>query len=219
MSKAIEGLRARVSEHPLAGCLVALVLGVVVAGGIASAVGASHVSSVTDQRDKANSELADVSDELADAEDERDSAKAEADEVTGRRDTILAAAKEKANTLVSDAKGQLGKLNGQIDDAQSSLTTTEDKLNSTQASLDQAQETKAMSSFGDGTYQADVDYLPGTYSSPGGGGCYWEKLQGPSGGGINNIIDNGGFDKNQIVSVDSPYFHTSGCGTWTRTGE
>lgn len=40
--------------------------------------------------------------------------------------------------------------------------------------------------FGEGTYEVGVDIQPGKYRSPGGDGCYWERLAKDQ----NDIIDN-----------------------------
>ena len=174
-----------------------------------------------DQKDKVadlEAELSDSQASLSESKDAQAAAEDRADAITDKKNQIIGQARGKAADLVSSAKDELAGYQDKLDQTKQDLTSTEGKLTSVQASLDQAQETKAKSSFGNGTWQSGVDYIPGTYSAPGGGGCYWEKLNGPSGGGLNNIIDNGGFDRNQIVSVDSPYFHTSGCGTWTLQG-
>lgn len=99
---------------------------------------------------------------------------------------------------------QISDLAGRVKDEQAQLTTVKAEV--------------AKSSFGDGTWQSGVDFIPGTYQAPGGDSCYWAKLSSPSGRGIDNIIDNGGFNTHEIVSVDSPYFETRDCGTWRRTG-
>lgn len=208
-------LRELGAKRPLLLAVTMFAAGAVVAGAIAAAVVASKNSDI----ERLQADLAAQTQARETAESERDDAIARAARITDRRDEIVAGAKSKAEDMIDDAKQELSGLEDKIDSARSDLAATESKLEDVQDSLDVAQEQKQMSSFGNGTWQADVDYLPGTYEAPGGGGCYWEKLNGPSGGGINNIIDNGGFGRHQIVSVDSPYFHTEDCGTWTRVGE
>ena len=61
---------------------------------------------------------------------------------------------------------------------------------------------------------ATGDGAPDAGRSPGGGSCYWAKL----GGDVENILENGGFTKNQTVQIDSPFFETAGCGKWTKIG-
>ena len=73
----------------------------------------------------------------------------------------------------------------------------------------------AARSFGDGTWRVGEDIQPGTYRSPGGPNCYWERLRNFK-GGFNSIIVNGGFSRNQTVTIDSSDagFSTTRCGTW-----
>lgn len=208
------GVLGRLSANTKALAAVAFIAGLLLAG----IVGAALAASKSNEIDDLNADLASEQEARAAAEEDRDATAQRAEAIFDRRDQIVASARTQARRIVSDARAELAELNDKIGDKRSELARTEQKLATVQASLDTAQEEKNLSSFGNGTWQANVDYLPGTYSAPGGASCYWEKLQGPSGGGINNIIENGGFNKNQIVSVDSPYFSTSGCGTWTRTG-
>lgn len=208
-------LRKAASSRPVLALLIAAAVGAIIVVAITVPVLAGKSSEIDDL----NSSLDEEGTARAAAEADRDAAEETADQIQSKKNLIIHTAREKAKKLVGDAEEKRSKIEGDIDDAQANLDSTQSKLDSLQASLSQAQEVKAQSSFGDGTFQSGVDYLPGTYTAPGGSGCYWEKLNGPSGGGINNIIDNGGFNKNQIVSVDSPYFSSDGCGTWTRTGD
>jgi hypothetical protein len=204
-------VRSAITGRPVTATLAALGIGLLVASGVAAALAVPQINDLTDERDAAEAEAAAALTAQSEAE-------GIAERITGRRDTIIGDAQNRADEILGDANEQLDDLNSEISEATETLGSTQSELSDVQASLDQAEEVEAKSSFGNGTWQSGVDYIPGTYEAPGGGGCYWEKLKGPSGGGINNIIDNGGFNKNQIVSVDSPYFHTEGCGTWTRVG-
>jgi hypothetical protein len=73
----------------------------------------------------------------------------------------------------------------------------------------------ALRSFGDGTWRVGEDVQPGTYRAPGGQNCYWERLRNFK-AGLNSIIANGGFTKNQTVTIaaSDAGFSTRGCGTW-----
>lgn len=99
------------------------------------------------------------------------------------------------------------------------ITELSARVREEQAKLTTVKAEVAKSSFGDGTWEMNVDFIPDTYQAPGGDACYWAKLKGPSGGGIENIIDNGGFNNRPVVTVDSPYFETRDCGTWRRVGD
>jgi hypothetical protein len=217
-SRLSERLRAAIARRPLTSAAVSIALGLVIAAAIAAAIAIPNINDLTDERDSLSAQLAHTKTALQQEQSDRKAAQAVAARIRGQRDQIISAARDRADSMISSAKDKLSKLNGQVSATQDKLSSTQSQLESTQASLDQAQEIKAQSSFGNGTWQANVDFLPGTYQSDGGPLCYWEKLKGPSGGGLNNIIDNGGDNSQQIVSVDSPYFHTNGCGTWTKVG-
>ena len=77
----------------------------------------------------------------------------------------------------------------------------------------------ASASFGDGNWVVNQQIASGTYSAPGGDGCYWERLRG-FGGTFAEIIANDFGSTGPIVSI-SPGdvgFTSDGCGTWTRLG-
>jgi hypothetical protein len=75
----------------------------------------------------------------------------------------------------------------------------------------------AARSFGDGVWVVGEEVAPGTYRAPGGSGCYWARLRNFS-AGLNSIIANGGFSRNQTVTIQASDagFETTRCGTWTR---
>ncbi|HEX7292066.1 MAG TPA: hypothetical protein VF250_13150 [Conexibacter sp.] len=143
--------------------------------------------------------------QLADVTDDYDATSSELLEV---QDRLTRAQKKLA---LDSYKQRRLDLASQLADLDSRIRAQEAKLVSVKAEV-------AKSSFGDGTWEANVDFIPGTYQAPGGKTCYWAKLNGPSGNGFDNIIDNGGFNNRPVVSVDSPYFETSNCGTWRRVG-
>jgi hypothetical protein len=69
----------------------------------------------------------------------------------------------------------------------------------------------------DGVWKVGEEIAPGTYRAPRGGGCYWARLSGFS-GDLDDIIANGGFSRNQTITIASSDagFETNGCGDWTR---
>ena len=80
--------------------------------------------------------------------------------------------------------------------------------------------TSSLSSpFGDGAYVVGLDIGPGTWTSPGGDSCYWERLLGFS-GDISHIEANGLGASNVVLTIKSTDagFKSSNCGTWTKTG-
>jgi len=68
-------------------------------------------------------------------------------------------------------------------------------------------------SFGDGLFQAEVAIQPGQYHTDGTDGCYWAKL---STGDTNSVIESDFAAGPQTVTIDSPYFESENCGTWTK---
>jgi len=70
-------------------------------------------------------------------------------------------------------------------------------------------------SFSDGLYQVRVAIQPGQYHTDGSDSCYWAKL---STGDTNRVIVNNFGAGPQSVTIDSPYFESEGCGTWTKVG-
>ena len=70
-------------------------------------------------------------------------------------------------------------------------------------------------SLNDGLYQVGVAIQPGQYRTDGSDACYWAKL---STGDTNRVIVNHIGAGPQTVTIDSPYFESEGCGTWTKVG-
>jgi hypothetical protein len=195
----MDRLRIPLRRWPLRSAVL-LVLVAAVGGTLAGA--ASRNDEITNLR---NSEAA-VDQQLADTIAELDLT----NDTVANLESELSRANRKL-TRIGDLQRRTRELSGEITDLRGRVAEEEAKLRSVRTQV-------AKSSFGDGTWQANVDFIPGTYQAPGGEACYWAKLSGPSGGGIDNIIDNGGFNNRPVVSVDSPYFETSGCGTWRRVG-
>jgi S-layer family protein len=70
--------------------------------------------------------------------------------------------------------------------------------------------------FGSGTWVVGSGVPAGTYRSPGGGSCYWERLSG-FGGTFGEIIANDFGSIKIVVEIKSSDagFSTDQCGTWT----
>jgi hypothetical protein len=100
----------------------------------------------------------------------------------------------------------------------SNASTASSELAAIESSLERAERTRELSHFDNGIWKAEVDYVLGTYRTPGDSGCYWAKLSSAntSDSDDNNFTTGGG---QQVVTIDSPYFQTEGCGTWGRIGE
>jgi hypothetical protein len=187
------------------------VLGVFILLGIGAAIGGR-------EEDNLKSELASAKTEVNEAENAQQEAEREAEEIKGREAEIVGRAKATAKEIVGKARSESSTLSSKLNEQRGELESVEGELSETESYLTGAEEEKAKSSIGDGTWQSEVDYIPGTYEAEGGGSCYWALLSEPAGSGVEGIIENGGFNKHQILTIDSPYFETRGCGTWHRTG-
>lgn len=101
------------------------------------------------------------------------------------------------------------------------ISSTEGELEDVEDSLSQARRTESLSSIGNGTWQSEVDYLPGTWRAPGGPACWWEQRQEPGGEGAGEGLNSnyGTAEENILIHIDSPYFYTNNCGTWKRVGD
>jgi Protein of unknown function (DUF2510) len=167
-----------------------------------------------------NDEISSLQRQLADSEEAQEDAEAEAAKVSDRRAQIIASAESKAASIIGSSKSEAQKAEASLNSLQGEVASTEKQLAGVEGSLGGAEEEAAKSTISDGTWQAEVDYIPGTYEAEGGASCYWAEESEPGGGtGVEGIIENGGFNKHQILSITSPYFETRGCGTWKRVGE
>lgn len=174
------------------------------------------------KEDELKSELASTEAKLeqvsADLEDEElavQEADRKASKVYRERGRIVRAAEREARQIVGNARSESERLSGKISSEKSDLARVEADLAETESELGGAEERVAKGKITDGVWQIEKDYLPGTYEAPGGGSCYWALLSGLGGGGVEDIIENGGFNKHQILTIESPYFETRSCGTWT----
>jgi hypothetical protein len=209
------------------------VLAVLILLGIGGAIGSSG-----GKEDDLNEEVATLERGVTRAEGARDAAEAKAEKAEDaeaaaakkgkeRAATIVEEAEQKAHGIVGSANSESQQLSSKIGKQKGELGSLEGRADSTEAHIailrgeeGEAEEVAAKSEIGEGVWQAERDYLPGTYEAPGGSSCYWALLSEPgSGGGIEGIIENGGFNKHQILDITSPYFETSNCGTWQRVGE
>jgi hypothetical protein len=114
--------------------------------------------------------------------------------------------------------GQQGRIT-EFEQQQRSLEQREAELDQREAELDQREQALATppgpnaTTFGDGIFQTRVAIQPGEYRTEGTDACYWAKL---STGDTNAIIENNLVSGPQTVMVDSPYFESENCGTWTK---
>lgn len=69
---------------------------------------------------------------------------------------------------------------------------------------------------GDGTFRMGEDLRPGTYRSPGGDSCSWERLRGLN-GTSRDVIEHGEGTEPQVVHIlpSDTAFKSKNCGDWT----
>jgi hypothetical protein len=161
-----------------------------------------------DELEAARSHAADLSNDLETAQSDLADARTEIgtfnEQVITFEDRIAALMSEasRLEEQISDLRGQVADLKGKL--------------------ADQAKaggySVNARSSFGDGIWLVGEEIQPGTYRSPAGGSCYWARLSGF--GGFDDIIINGGFTRNQTVTISASDkgFESSNCGTWVKIG-
>ena len=186
-----------------------LVIGIAI-GGSGEEELKKEVATLEQQVDHAQKETEEAGERELEAQEEASAIRGERSEIIGeaesKADKILSGAKQESD----DAEARLGSLRSEVD-------STENELANVEGSLEGAEETQAKSSIpGDGTFKSEVDYIPGTYRSEGGSGCYWATLNSAD---PYDIASNENATGPTIASITSPYFQTSGCGTWERIGE
>jgi len=74
--------------------------------------------------------------------------------------------------------------------------------------------------FGGGTYIVGTDISAGTWRALASSGCYWARLSGFSGRGIDEIIANDNTDNGALVTISGTDkgFTSTRCGVWTKVG-
>jgi hypothetical protein len=186
------------------------VIGAILLLGIGGAIGSSGEGELKDERDEAQAELAEAQRKLKRAD-------AVAESIMGRREAIISKAEDQASRVIGSARSESSHLSSKLDTLRSSISSAEGELSAVETSLEGAEEEKAKSTIpGDGTFRAEVDYVPGTYQSSGGEGCYWATLNSAD---PFDITSNENATGPTIASIQTPYFQTKGCGTWKRIGE
>jgi len=200
---------------PSWGKWIASALGVLLLLGIGIAIGASNEDDLKSQVATLESEVDDAHREVSRAEEDEAVAVQEAEKVRAERGAIISKARTQARGIVTGAKqeaAELADVSAEIEAAEGELANVEDSLTG-------AEHAKELSHFGEGIMRAEVDYTPGaTYESAGGEGCYWALLNSANTSDIssNEITINAA---QQIVTVSTPYFTSSNCGTWKQIAE
>jgi hypothetical protein len=125
-------------------------------------------------------------------------------------------ASSSASNAVVQAQSSLASSQSAITASQSALDASNSSLTSAKAEFDAAVAGRKATQFSDGTFEVGSDIQPGKYHTEGGSGCYWEKNNG--GSGIDAIIANDNASGPVTLVIDSPFFKSQRCGTWTLTG-
>jgi hypothetical protein len=174
-------------------------------------VGIGYSATPTDKLESdlasARADLAEAQEAVEESQDLQEHATGEASDARAERDAAMAD--------LASAEQTIEELHRRVRELQRDLRGEKRRLEKlTNKAAPGARET-----MGDGTWRVGEEVVPGTYRSPGGGNCYWERLSNFS-GDLGGIIANGFADRNPTVAIASSDagFSTDGCGTWTRIG-
>ncbi len=158
-------------------------------------------ASITSEYDDALARRDDIENELDDALDDIDAEQQRADEA---EEAALAAAEEALAERITEVVAREA-------DAQ----RREDEVAGRERQLDATLNGLRSSQFGDGVHEVGRDIQPGRYHTEGSGRtCYYAKL-GPDG---QDILDNNNVDGPVTIIIDSAFFESARCGTWTKVG-
>jgi hypothetical protein len=185
----------------------------VVGAFILMGIGGAIVSGESED-DKLEEQVAVLEERVKVSGERADAAHREVVAIEGEVDQLTAQAEDKAEQIVKDARSEADSLESSVSSTKQELESVEGELSETESQLGGAEERVAKGTITDGVWQIERDYLPGTYEAPGGGSCYWALLSSLGSGGVEGIIENGGFNKHQILTIESPYFESRSCGTW-----
>lgn len=183
---------------------VALLIGV----GIGGVSGNQTAQDAESERDEARAAM-EAAEERANAETARvDGLESAVFEAEQRANAAEEVARQEVEAELAPRVAEMDTRQAQLDAQAADLATREAALNATLAGLQASQ-------FGDGVFQVGRDIQPGTYSNaPGVADCYYAELAADGADILDNNIVNGP----ATVIIDSPFFESSGCGTWTKVG-
>jgi hypothetical protein len=175
----------------------ALLVGLVVGGGIGAAV----VAATSDPTQ---------SEEYAALEGELDTAKQQ-----------ISASEREAQEAAADARriqGEVARRDVELDQREKDLTTQAEAVAAREAAVTVVEQQIEANSVGEGTWTVGRDVAPGTYrtSEPVNGDCYWEITRSGTNGSsiIENDIVVGGFPTVQLSEGQD--FTNNRCGTFVK---
>lgn len=138
----------------------------------------------------------------------------------------LDAANEKVTKLETDleaSKAEVDEKASELDELQSAadrvaakserMDAKAKKISAREKEVEATETQAAKNSIDDGIWKVGTDFETGTYRAEAGSDCYWALLGSAD---TSDIINNGGFSPNQTLTIDSPWFETSDCGTWEK---
>jgi hypothetical protein len=207
-----ERVRSWVRRRPVAWCGGILAIALVLGSGIGAAA-----ASEEDKVDELEAQLTGVKRTLAQTKGDLVTTEASLARIEGLKGRIVGSAEKRADAIVGAARREKESAEGSLSSLTSEVETTQRELENVEASLNGVEETQAKSTIpGNGTFKAEVDYIPGTYRAAGGPGCYWATLNSAD---PYDIASNENASGPTIASITTPYFQTDGCGRWERIGE
>jgi len=171
------------------------------------------ITDASSEEDKLKGQIVSLERQVRGAEADAAEAEAETQKIESEVDGLTKTAEATARKIVGTAKREANSLEASISAAKRERESIESDVSAVESELGGLEERVAKGEITDGTWQLERDYLAGTYEAPGGGSCYWALLSSVE-GGVESIVENGGFNKHQILTIESPYFETRGCGTW-----
>lgn len=130
------------------------------------------------------------------------------DDETERADRAEEEALTAAEAALADRVAEVAARAAELDGREADLTAREQQL-------DTALNGMRASQFGDGVHQVGRDIQPGRYHTDGSGRTCYYALLGPDG---RDILDNNNVDGPVTIIIDSAFFESSRCGTWTKIG-
>jgi len=205
----MERYRGWVRSRPILWSVGVFLVALIIGGAI---MGSSN-SSLEDEKTKLEEQVDNAQADRDDAEAETEEAEAEAQEVREERGQIISGAEDEAAKIVGDAKAEaeeLQNVRGEVKSAKAELAKIEESISGAKA-------VAAKSVIpGNGTFRAEADFVPGTYQSSGGAGCYWATLNSAD---PYDIASNENASGQTIASIHTPYFQTEDCGKWKRIGD
>ncbi|MDQ3767793.1 MAG: hypothetical protein M3346_10665 [Actinomycetota bacterium] len=190
--------------------------------------GSSAIPGLEDRLAGLEDRLAEANSQKAQLEDGADQLRADKDELnqeaSGLQSQIVALerrvipAKElqEDKAALRERKQGLEDRAAQLDDREGGLDSRESELEDREAAVGAEEQAIEDATFGNGTFVVGEDIPAGTYTAPGGGGCYWARLSGLS-GSLNDVMANhfGPGTQTVALSGSEAAFETDGCGEWS----